>query len=133
MAKVLLMDLKFSNSAADTIITLINSHMDHSNVKEMKASTFKKYVSRPTHDLEMELHRLDCVGSSGNFETYEHIKERKAAIPKEDVNPPALITGKDLIDAGYKPGPEFKKVLDDVRDAQLDGKIATREEALEMI
>lgn len=132
IAMDILVRLKFSNDDIDTITALIRNHMDHMNVRAMKNSTFKKYISRPTHDLEMELHHLDCEASNKDFSTYEYILERKKSIPANEVNPPALISGKDLIDAGIKPGPQFKEILHRIRNAQLDGVVSTKESAMLM-
>jgi poly(A) polymerase len=49
------------------------------------------------------------------------------------VRPPLLVTGRDLIAAGYTPGPRFKELLALVEDAQLEGRIHTTEEGLEFI
>jgi hypothetical protein len=46
--------------------------------------------------------------------------------------PPPLLTGDDLTAAGQSPGPVFKRVLDRVYDAQLEGRVTTAEQALEM-
>lgn len=133
MALEIMQRLKFSNDRMDQIATVIRNHMDHMSVREMKNHTFKKYISRPTHSLELELHKLDALCSNGDLSTYDFIVKRTAELPVEEVNPPALITGKDLIAAGHKPGPTFKEMLERVRDAQLDGAVTTREQALAML
>jgi poly(A) polymerase len=133
MALEIMGRLKFSNDRMDQIATVIRNHMDHMCVREMKNHTFKKYISRPTHALELELHGLDAMASNGDMSTYEFIIKRASELPAEEINPPALITGKDLIAAGKTPGPQFKEILDRVRDAQLDGVVTTKEEALAMI
>ncbi|MBW8883980.1 MAG: CCA tRNA nucleotidyltransferase, partial [Planctomycetia bacterium] len=56
----------------------------------------------------------------------------KLGLPAEVLNPPPLITGDDLKQLGLPPGPAYRKLLDAVRDAQLDNKITTRDEALEL-
>jgi poly(A) polymerase len=54
-------------------------------------------------------------------------------MPAEAIRPEALITGRDLIEAGYEPGPRFKEVLGAVEDAQLEGRLTSREEAMEFV
>jgi poly(A) polymerase len=58
------------------------------------------------------------------------LAERFAEVERTDVAPPPLLTGDDLVAAGMTPGPAFKRILDDVYNAQLEGQISTREAAL---
>jgi len=84
----------------------------------------------PTFEEHMELHRLDCLSSHGGLDNYEFVRRKQSEVPPEQLRPDPLITGHDLIEAGYKPGPAFGVALREVEDAQLEGRIATREEAL---
>jgi poly(A) polymerase len=61
------------------------------------------------------------------------MKERFQQSPPEVLRPARLLTGLDLIEAGYKPGPDFSRMLEAAEDAQLEGRIHTREEALELV
>src|SRR5262249_26521499 len=81
----------------------------------------------------LELHRLDCVSSHGNLENYEFVKSRFEASPPEQLRPARLLTGDDLIEAGYGPGPDFARMLEAVEDAQLESRIHSKEEALELV
>jgi poly(A) polymerase len=83
-------------------------------------------------DEHLELHRLDCVSSHGNLENYEFARSMLEQLPPEELRPARLLTGHDLIEAGYLPGPEFARVLEAVEDAQLESRIHTKEEALEL-
>lgn len=58
--------------------------------------------------------------------------ERLASWPPERLDPPPLVTGQSLIDLGHRPGPHFKRALAAARAAQLDGKISTAAEAIEL-
>jgi poly(A) polymerase len=78
----------------------------------------------------MELHRLDCSSSHRNLENYEFMRRFLAETPPEDVRPVRLLTGDDLIALGFRPGPEFREILDAAEDAQLEGTIQTHEDAL---
>jgi hypothetical protein len=53
-------------------------------------------------------------------------------LPASELNPPPLITGEDLKTIGIPPGPEYRTILDAVRHAQLEKRIATRDEALSL-
>jgi poly(A) polymerase len=58
---------------------------------------------------------------------------RKLALPAEQLNPPPLVTGEDLKQLGLPPGPTYRELLEAVRDAQLDERLLTRDEALAFI
>jgi poly(A) polymerase len=76
---------------------------------------------------------MDCLAGSGNLDHWRFVRDRWQAMPEETVRPQPLITGRELIAAGYAPGPEFKRMLRAVEDAQLEGTIATAEEALQLV
>ncbi len=99
----------------------------------MKDSTLKRFFRLPRFDQHLELHRLDCQSSHRDLSLYEFAKEKFHTLPEEQIRPTPLITGDDLIAAGYKPGPLFKELLTAVEDAQLDGSISTKEEAMELV
>jgi poly(A) polymerase len=99
----------------------------------MKESTFKKFVRMPRFDEHVELHRLDCQASHGDLTTYHFALERIASIPPEAIRPAPLVSGDDLIAAGYEPGPRFKEILSLVEDAQLEGRLQSKESAMEYV
>ena len=99
----------------------------------MRESTLKRFLRLPHFEEHLELHRVDCLSSNGQLDTHHFIQEKRTELSHEELKPPPLITGKDLIDAGYGPGPTFSKMLAAAEDAQLEGTITTREEALELI
>ena len=130
IADELLTRLRFSNREREQIVALIEHHMRFIEARRMKDSTFKKFVRLPEFDEHLELHRLDCLGSHGSLDLYHFTRERLQAIPAGAVRPRPLINGHDLIAAGYQPGPCFAEILTAVEDAQLEGTISTREEAM---
>ena len=99
----------------------------------MKQSTLKKFLRLPAFDEHLELHRIDCLSSHGQLYSYEYSQEQLRSFPPEAIRPAPLITGRDLIDAGYEPGPHFKDILTAVEDAQLEGRLASREAAMEFV
>jgi poly(A) polymerase len=125
--------LRFSNDETDQILALVDNHMRFGHVKDMRESTLKRFFRLPHFDEHLALHRLDCLSSHGNLTLYDFARKRLAELPPEAVQPKLLLTGRDLIAAGYQPGPHFKKLLALAEDAQLEGRIQTREEALELI
>ena len=122
--------LRFSSADAEQIATLVANHLRFKDVPRMKLATLKRFARLDRFDEHLELHRLDCMSSHRNLENYEFMRRFLAETPREQVHPARLLTGDDLISLGLKPGPKFKEILDTAEDAQLDGKIATREEAL---
>lgn len=129
--------LRFSNEETAQILALIQNHMRFSDVPHMKTSTLKRFFRLEGFPEHLALHRMDCRASSldmtGHLENYYFAKERFEAMPEEQVHPEPLVTGRDLIAAGYKPGPAFKAMLLAVEEAQLEGAIATAEEALALV
>jgi len=133
MAAEICRRLRFSNDETDQILALVDNHMRFADLQRMKESTLKKFLRLPGFDEHLELHRIDCLSSNGIVESYEYAREKLRAIPPEAIRPTPLITGRDLIEAGYEPGPRFKEVLAAVEDAQLEGRLTSREAAMEYV
>lgn len=133
MAAEILRRFRFSNEETRQILALVENHMRFADAGRMKASTLKRFFRLPEFEQHLALHRMDCLAGSGNLEHWEFVRERYAAMPEETVRPRPLITGRELIAAGYRPGAEFKEMLRAVEDAQLEGTIATAEEALRLV
>jgi poly(A) polymerase len=133
MAAEICRRLRFSNDETDQILALVNNHMRFADVQRMKESTLKKFLRLPAFDEHLELHRIDCLSSNGITESYEYAREKLRTMPPEAIRPQPLITGQDLINAGYEPGPRFKEILATVEDAQLEGRLASHESAMEFV
>ena len=124
---------RFSNEETRQVLALIENHMRFADAPRMKESTLKRFFRLECFDEHLALHRMDCMAAHGNLDIYELVRERRAAMPDETVRPKPLVTGRDLIAAGYNPGPAFKEMLRAMEDAQLEGAIATPEEALALV
>ncbi|MGA8151775.1 MAG: CCA tRNA nucleotidyltransferase [Terriglobales bacterium] len=133
MAEDVCRRLRFSNDEMQQIIALVDNHMRFGHVQRMKESTFKKFVRMPHFDEHLELHRLDCQASHGELTSYDFTREKMATMPGEVMYPAPLITGDDLIAAGYKPGPRFKEILSAVEDGQLEGRLESKDAALQLV
>ena len=133
MAAEICRRLRFSNDETDQILALVDNHMRFADVQRMKQSTLKKFLRLPAFDEHLELHRIDCLSSHGQLDSYEYSREQLRSLPPEAIRPTPLITGRDLIEAGYEPGPRFKEVLAAVEDAQLEGRLTSREAAMEFV
>jgi len=124
---------RFSNDETGQILALIENHMRFADAARMKASTLKRFFRLPEFEQHLALHRMDCLAGSGNLDHWQYVRERYLAMPEEAVRPRPLITGRELIAAGYAPGAGFKEMLRAVEDAQLEGTIGTAEEALQLV
>jgi poly(A) polymerase len=133
MAAEICRDFRFSNEEARQVLALIENHMRFMDAPRMKTSTLKRFFRLDRFEEHLALHRMDCLAASGNLEHWEFVRERFASMPEEAVRPQPLITGRELIAAGYTPGAGFREMLRAAEDAQLEGSIATAEEALQLV
>jgi poly(A) polymerase len=125
--------LRFSNEDTEQILALVENHMRFKDVESMRASTLKRFVRLPHFDEHLALHRLDCLSSHGNLDSYDLVRRFIAETPPEQVRPERLITGDDLQAMGFRPGPVFSQILGSLEDAQLEGQVKTREEAAQFV
>ena len=125
--------LRFSNDETRQVLELIENHMRFMDAERMKASTLKRFFRLERFEEHLALHRMDCMASHGNLDTWTFARERFGSMPVEVVRPAPLITGRELIAAGYKPGAGFREMLRTAEDAQLEGTVATAEEALKLV
>jgi putative nucleotidyltransferase with HDIG domain len=133
IAHEILHRLRFSNEDCDQILALVENHMRFGDIEKMKESTLKRFFRLPKFDEHLALHRLDVTSSNGDLSLYEFAKRRREELPEEEVRPQLLVTGHDLIEAGYSPGPRFRELLQIAEDAQLEGCVHTKQEALEFL
>ena len=133
MAAEICRRLRFSNDDTEQILALVQNHMRFGVVQQMKESTLKKFLRLPGFDEHLELHRIDCLSSHGLLEAYEYAWQLSRMLSPEAIRPQPLITGQDLIEAGYAPGPRFKEILGTVEDAQLEGRLVSREDAMDLV
>jgi poly(A) polymerase len=132
IAHSLLTRLRFSNDVIEGVEALIANHMKFMDVPRMRESTLKRFMRQRDFEEHMQLHRLDCLSSHGGLENYDFVRRKQQEVPPEQLKPAPLLTGRELIAAGYRPGPAFGVVLSEIEDAQLEGRISTAAEAMEM-
>src|SRR6266576_1772517 len=133
MAEEICRRLRFSNDETEQILALVDNHMRFGHATRMKESTLKKFLRMPAFDEHLALHRADCLASHRILSTYEFIQQKQAEIPAEKMRPAPLVTGDDLIAEGHAPGPKFREILTAVEDAQLEGRLGSRDAALEFV
>jgi poly(A) polymerase len=107
--------------------------MRFGDILQMRESTLKRFLRLPKFEEHLALHWMDASSAHGDLRLYEFAKERYEATPVETRKPKLLVTGRDLIAAGYRPGPEFKAMLEVAEDAQLEGRAATTEDGLAVV
>jgi tRNA nucleotidyltransferase/poly(A) polymerase len=132
MTGTILRRLKYSNDIIQATIAAVANHMHFIGVQQMRTSTLKRFLARPHIDDELELHRVDCLGSNGLLDNYEFLQQKRAefATAPQPLIPPPLLTGHDLIALGWTPCPAFTDILHNAQSLQLEGTLTTREEAL---
>ncbi len=133
MAEEICRRFRFSNEDTAQIVALVEHHLRFKDVPQMRASTLKRFVRLPRFDEHLELHRLDCLSSHRMLDNYNFVRRFLEETPPELVRPPRLLTGDDLKQMGLEPGPQFRSLLQAVEDAQLDGRLSNKDEALDFV
>jgi poly(A) polymerase len=124
---------RFSNDETRQVLALVQNHMRFADVERMRASTLKRFLRLEGFDEHLALHRMDALASNRNLAYWEFMRARRQSMPEEVVRPQPLITGRELIAAGYLPGAQFKEMLHAAEDAQLEGAVQTADEALRLV
>src|SRR4029077_7933963 len=132
LARSILTRLRFSREEMEQVEALIDNHMRFKDVGRMKESTLKRFLRLPEFPEHLELHRLDTMSSNRRLENYEIAKGKFEEYTAEHLQPAPLLTGADLIGMGYEPGPQFSRILAVLEDAQLEGRIRSQEEAMDL-
>ena len=133
MSLKILQRLRFPNEVIDAVLPSVRLHMSFKDVPNMRLSTIKRMMARPTFEEELELHRVDCLASHGMLDNHAILIAKRAEFGQEPLIPPPLVSGHDLIAMGWRPGPRFMEVLQSVQTRQLEGTLTSREEALAWI
>ena len=133
MAATILRRLKYPNKIIEEVTEMVVNHMTFKDVQKMREAKLKRFMARPTFEDETELHRVDCLGSWGGLDNYDFLNQKRTEFDNEPIIPPPLLTGKDLIEIGWNPGPELGEILTKVQDLQLEGSLSTKEEAMDWV
>ncbi len=133
MAQEICGRLRLSARDTERVVELVRHHLRFKDLPQMRRSTQLRFLRMEHFSEHLELHRLDCLASHGDLTNYELARRLLADTPPEEIKPAPLVRGDDLIAQGYAPGPLFKKILQFVEDAQLEGKIHTPADALRLV
>ena len=133
ISREILTRMRFSNEFIERVLSLVENHMKFMHVFDMRTSRLKRFLALPHFEEHLALHRVDCLASHGGLEGYDFCVEKLKTFEPEEIHPPKIVTGKHLIDMGFKPGPKFREILTDIEDKQLEGSLTGQEKALEYI
>jgi len=133
MTRQILSRLRYPNGVVDAVESLVAQHMKFKDAPAMTEATFKRFARQEWFDTLLELHRIDLLASQRPLTNYETVRARRESLNHEDLRPQPLLRGRDLLDMGYKPGPRFSRVLHELEEEQLDGRIRTRDEAEQFV
>ena len=133
MAEDICRRLRVSREDTHRVVDLVKDHLRFIHVQQMRESTLKKFLRKDHFDDHLELHRLDCLASHRDLSNYEFCCRKLSEIGEETLKPELFLSGHDLIELGFKPGPIFSSILSALEDKQLEQEISSRDEALEWV
>ena len=133
MAQKVCKRLRFSRKQTERITSLVREHLKFKDVFNMRESTLRRFISTPYFEDHMNMHLADCLGSHGMTDAYDFIRNKLREYENKEIKPKPLLSGYDLIEMGFEPGPVFSKILDAVEEQQLEGTINSKKEALEFV
>src|SRR5262249_13340027 len=125
--------LKLSNAERERVEWLVEKHQFLADARKMRLSKLKTILAHPGIRELLALHRADALASGKSFDHVDYCEQLLREWTPADLDPRPLLTGEDLKAMGLEPGPLFKQLLDAVREAQLEGTITTRDEALAFV
>lgn len=129
MARDILTRLRQDNDTVERVCELVAQHLRFADAPRMRPATLKRFLRQPHFEDHLALHRADCLGSHRDLALHAFCREHLAALSEEDLRPPPLLRGRDLLEAGYRPGPRMGEILRAIEDGQLDGRLTTPDEA----
>jgi poly(A) polymerase len=133
MSRKICRRLKMSNRSTEQICRLVRTHLQFKDVQKMRPARLRRFLSEEGFSEALELHKADCLASHGDLSHHSFCTETLEKYKSEPIRPPPLLDGNDLISIGYAPGPLFSKILRELEDAQLEGEITNKEQALAWI
>jgi len=133
MARAVCRRLKLPNEVTNRVAWLVKRHMHLWQACQMRLATLKRLYAEPGYPELVALHRADALAAGGQLDALEYAERVRSGLRQEDIAPPPVLRGADLIEMGLEPGPVFGKILAEIAEEQLQGTISTREEALEHV
>ncbi len=124
--------LRLSRAECEEVDRLLEEHPKVREAFQMREATLERFVRQPGFDAVLALHRADAAATDGDLAAYEFCESRLVSA-RDSGAAPRLLTGEDLIQLGFRPGPRFSRILREVEDLALERKLKTKEEALEHV
>jgi poly(A) polymerase len=125
--------LRLSNEERERAEWLVEKHQILCDVRQMQQAKVKTLLNHPGIRDLLELHRADALASGRSIDHVEYCEELLRKWGKTDLNPLPLLTGHDFLMMGIPQGPIYRELLEAVREAQLNGTITTRAEAIALV
>ena len=130
MTEAILRRFRHSSSTIDEVVELVARHMAFVQITEWREAKVRTFLASPLTDRHLALHRLDCLAAHGKLDTYRWCLDKRREYAEERPRPPRLLSGDDILAAGYAKGPVIGKLLAAVDVERLEGRLTTRDEAL---
>ena len=130
IAVEILKRLKRSRAVWERAAYLVKSHLRHTQAPKMRLSTLKRFLGEEGIEELLELTRIDALSANGDLQYYDFCRRKMAELKAEQIHPEPLLRGRELIEMGFTPGPLFQKILHQVEEAQLEGELRTKEQAV---
>lgn len=125
--------LRRSNELTQQVEFLVDQHLRHCALPDMKRSTLARFLRQDGIELLLDLCRMDALGSSGDLTSWQAFHDALEAFGPEQTRPVPFLNGRDLMrELAVEPGPEIGRILHALENAQLEERIASRSEALEL-
>lgn len=133
MTESIMKRLRFSGDEIRAAVEAVESHMIFKDVQNMRVARLKRFMAREHFDDELVLHKVDCESSHGMIDNYTFLLEKRDEFAREPIIPPPLISGRDVLGLGHRPGPLIGEILEAAETLQLEGSLQNREQALEWL
>jgi poly(A) polymerase len=125
--------LRLSNAERERISWLVAYHQYLGEAKKLRESKLKRMLAQPGIQELLALHRADTLASTGDTEHIDYCEFYLETQPSGPINPPALLSGHDLVRHGLQPSARFASILEKIREAQLERHVQSKREALEWV
>jgi len=125
--------LKFSRAEMNHIIALVENLPRFSAIRQMSVSSLKRFFRTSRFEDHLALARIHLITAGSDLSDYDFAHRKQHEWSDDDIRPVPLITGDDLIQMGFAPGPQFKQILTRVEDEQLEGRLQTHSDAIGFI
>ena len=133
MALKVMERLRFSRAETDATVEAVRFHMAFKDVPNMRVAKLKRFMARGGFEDEMQLHRVDCLGSHGFIDNYHFLRAKQEEFAHEPLIPKPFVNGHDLLALGLPPGPRVGAILEAAQTRQLEGAFKDRDDALSWV